>query len=1125
MRERLAPYKQEDALNYLCVLATELLRLDSLAQLVPLLAGFDSVRRTLSPAAAQAVENLRAADLAPNSRREMVILVDTYNRYHDRRERELRDGTERRSQGRQQFDRRYRVTDDLRVAPRWSSIVPPDIQQALDALTRPLAVAEREIAPAHDPFETAEIKDPMRGYEAVVEPLGFIPPDPPRHSVTRIGRAPGLVRWNALVAVADEFDQLDVAAGRQKDGARSWHRRLHDASGERTAQLLSLGREGLEPTDGILLDGVKHLIGLPGAGKTTLLYLLAGYLQREGFQACFLFPSIEVATAFVETLDRYRVPVGLLYGRGESTRARHALNFATSMANQNGGFGVTRPTANYFATNCALAGFASDEDVEFPHDKPPCLSVMQAGSGRKQREHRCALASVCGFQLVERDLVRHHIWAGHILSLDRPVSKLFSEKEISHFEYVAHHFDLLVVDEADGAQASMDQRGTPIMRLTGSEESLWSTLISDLHKPAAAGRNAFVGGESLPAILSMTGRFGTAAERLVARISHFSNEFRRRYANNLLTSLSILADIFQPDRNGDQEETDAHNKARAGIEMLWDLAARQVAFRFSPRAVERDAAEEDEETTETDDRHVLWDVAEHLGTSFEEARDYYSELVVAIELWERDGDMDAVREVAKVLRRAPSLESPHDDETFIQFSALLVASSMVVLQHFGLAPHLRRIHAEGLVSDRVFESRMRRDMKAIVPESLVGRLSGVRYTIGELGDIEVTQIGFEGTPRLLPERMQQLAQGERGLAVLLTSATSMLEQSPTFHVNAGPHYVLQRPNAGHGWKDSRYALLPLPDPANPTRALRFSGAGINRQDDNLNAMVDHLLRGEASRVSLAMAANDVVDGIGRKAAFVVNSYAQCELIYNHISVMHPAWRSRVRYLKRATLHGINSENAVTAAEVESLGWDSKWDLLIFPMAAIGRGVNIVFPEGPRANQAVIGSLYFMTRPHPRSESLQLIQGLVARDSERFDKMHFASTEAAVTCMQRARRETMSIARQLLRMPLMVQALGSYAEPFVADQMIQILQTIGRAMRGDCPAFVYFVDAAWAPKSAAGEPDTANSSMLVMMQDILDACLEHPEPAVRECYQNLYLPFAEPLGRVENLLRTGRVRRA
>lgn len=87
-------------------------------------------------------------------------------------------------------------------------------------------------------------------------------------------------------------------------------------------------------------------------------------------------------------------------------------------------------------------------------------------------------------------------------------------------------------------------------------------------------------------------------------------------------------------------------------------------------------------------------------------------------------------------------------------------------------------------------------------------------------------------------------------------------------------------------------------------------------------------------------------------------------------------------------------------------------------------------------------------------------------------------------------------------------------------MIMILQTIGRAMRGDCPAFIYFVDAAWAPLSAIGQTDTPRTSMLLMMRDILRKCLEHEQPAIRACYENLYRTFFTPLSQVQGVHEEG-----
>jgi hypothetical protein len=82
---------------------------------------------------------------------------------------------------------------------------------------------------------------------------------------------------------------------------------------------------------------------------------------------------------------------------------------------------------------------------------------------------------------------------------------------------------------------------------------------------------------------------------------------------------------------------------------------------------------------------------------------------------------------------------------------------------------------------------------------------------------------------------------------------------------------------------------------------------------------------------------------GRKAAFVVNSYEQCELLYQHIRQQFPAWSDRVRYLVRGGVLASNSEHGITASEVERLGGDRDWDLFIFPMNAIGRGVSLAAP--------------------------------------------------------------------------------------------------------------------------------------------------------------------------------------
>jgi hypothetical protein len=1097
---------------------TELLGEANLRPLPALAANFSSILDTVPAAAARAIRNLRLSGYAPTTLRELRLMVDGYNRYHERRAREKRRSHSLENPAQPQdsgdaeavdeHDKRFLIADDFSIEKRWGQIVPEDVRTALQSLTSRLAPRVANRVATHDASREADIRKTSTDYEARVSPFDFTAPLAPTYEIGRRPRALSPIQWDDLVAIANRFDESDRLSGRQKHGDRTWYGRLYDEDGERKAILLTPGPSGLDRTETIELTGVRHLIGLPGSGKTTLLYLLAAYLNDRGSRVCFLFPSIEVSTAFLETLQRYDVRGALLFGQSETTRHRHVANFGSSLSALNNGLGATRSVAPFFATSCTLAAYASDEEEPFPHADPPCRAVEQADvKGGKKKQKQCALASVCGRQHSERELAHASIWVGHALSMDRRISPLFGGLQINHFEYIARTFDLVVIDECDNTQSTLDERGTPLMKLSGDDSSVWSRLIEDLHSRAARGRNAFVSRANMPNMLEMTGRFGRAAERLTARVMHFRESFRKTHERMLLTAISILSDMF--------EEIDSNNELRA-LERMWDFAAKAVAFRSTP-IMDHDDSELELEHLSGLDR-MLAEAGQEANRATDELREFYARLHEALEVWDRDGNEDALNKLAGVLKESPGLKTAHDSVTFAEYTALLVTVSLLVLQHFGLAPHLRLLNAQGLVGDDVFEQRPSRDALAVLPETLLGRLSGVRYTLNDEGEVDISHVGFVGTPRLLARRMHELGMEDgEGPAVLLTSATSMLEMSPSFHVNIGPHYILNRPKAGDGWSTSHYRFLPQRDPLDERRYLRFSGAKMSQRERILKSMVDQLLRGGAlSEVESALISNDVVDGVGRKVGFVLNSYDQCRILFEHITASQPQWRGRVRYLVRGGSHSPLTDGALTAAEVERLGDDRNWDLLLFPMNAIGRGVNIVYRFGPRTDKAMIGSLYFLTRPHPRADSLLLMQGIIGRESERFDEMHFVSTSEALEGLRMARNNATRIINRLLRLPLSSQRLADYAEPFVADQMIMILQTIGRAMRGDCPAFVCFVDEAWAPRSAAGQIDDRHSSMLVMMNSILTRCLSNSDQSKKECYENLYRSFSQPLNNIEGL---------
>ena len=193
MRERLQPYRGANALNYLCLLATELLGRDHLRDLPALMTGFDSVMRTLPVNVVTAIQNLRIAGQAPWSQRELRLMVDQYNELHrrlDQRRRAaarpkvwdddpepgdspatLAASTKTEVEEEETSSKRFEIDAQLNVRSVWTLIMPDDVRDALASLTSPLSVRPRPARRRHEPTMPARVVDERCRFETAIEPL------------------------------------------------------------------------------------------------------------------------------------------------------------------------------------------------------------------------------------------------------------------------------------------------------------------------------------------------------------------------------------------------------------------------------------------------------------------------------------------------------------------------------------------------------------------------------------------------------------------------------------------------------------------------------------------------------------------------------------------------------------------------------------------------------------------------------------------------------------------------------------------------------------------------------------------------------------------------------------------
>src|SRR5690606_32111017 len=112
--------------------------------------------------------------------------------------------------------------------------------------------------------------------------------------------------------------------------------------------------------------------------------------------------------------------------------------------------------------------------------------------------------------------------------------------------------------------------------------------------------------------------------------------------------------------------------------------------------------------------------------------------------------------------------------------------------------------------------------------------------------VSIQHLSFQGAARMLLYRLHDLLrhdgvnQDRGGPNVLLASATSFLKTSPTYHIHAGPDYVLKRTRPDQGWQGSRQIYHPIPD---GDRYLRYSGGPREEGDASLRKMIEHFCAG------------------------------------------------------------------------------------------------------------------------------------------------------------------------------------------------------------------------------------------------------------------------------------------
>ncbi|MEQ8319344.1 MAG: hypothetical protein RH946_03705 [Rhodospirillales bacterium] len=1124
-RPQLTGFESLNALRaqWLCLIAEHILGVTNLSVFDVLTTGFGSIYdHPVSLPARTALWNLRLMGIDVSQRRGVRRAVNDCLEWED--EHRLDPGY---------VEPPYEIDtrDPYPFVPRLSP-TDPIISEMLAAITQPLGYRSRNYSDG-DMTRAASVNLGTASFpEPVAIDLAALPPLPPPsyHDLARAPRGAIGIPLADLVKLAEELDKIDGANPERRPG--NWLNRLIDPTTKKWKfDVLAPVGAKLTPQTKIDLDGLKHMLGLPGAGKTTLIMLVLMWMARHGYRAAVLLPSIETSLNLLSDLRFYGADVGLMVGQSPETRLNHADRLAERLASlgQNHGFGTTMVGADLLGINCPLDAYRSGPNTENPafrHTDPPCIDLKQKKTKKNGSESeqeatlRCPVSSWCGRMRAPRQLTDHSIWLGHIHSSDTVIQPHFLEHQesIRYFEMIARTMDLVIVDEADGAQAALDQKSVVSLDITGSKDSMEKQIIDDLVAPMTEGRNFHTGSNVQNYNLAVT-RFRVFNAFLTHTLQlDYATQDKllvETYSGRFITGNSILGVLFMPENltalSLAQREKEEDRVER--IREFWDDAVRAALTEADPN----------NQQFEMNIAAVAGELKKTEGEVEQAARD----IAAGLRLWLNSDEIGRRKEFEALARDAllnlvPPAGHQSAAETVQHFS-MLMGVTMVVSEFRLLSMAQRSMVSEGIHQTQIAGTGSSADLVTLMPEAVIGRFSGVRVSFeGEdqgRKSLRLQYLSFTGAPRILLYRWHELFRREgvrQGPNVLLTSATSFLEQSPSYHINIGPDIVLRAKGGMDEWKRSEWHLQKIPDPDNKGKPIRFSGSKLSRREIILRHMIDHYYAGASPRVEKMLEDFDK----GRRIAFVVNSYEQVAIFKEYLKRRYPALGERTIGVTKRVPKGAGAD-WVVASQVEHIGGREDWDAIVFPMKSLSRGVNIVFPSGTRRNDAVIGTIVFLTRPHPAADNLDLVTGVVGCGTLNLEQKVIAPAggfPALKKAWESERFDTMATVRRLLRFPIIASMLGPHMEPFTADVMIDVLQTIGRGMRNGKKVRVYFADAAWAPNSFAdnGKNDSPYTSMLISIRDILRKNMMSSNPIHKEVYRALYEPFLAPLEKCTDL---------
>lgn len=801
----------------------------------------------------------------------------------------------------------------------------------------------------------------------------------------------------------------------------------------------------------IEINRLFHLLGPTGSGKSTFLTLLITNLcqQDRTFRIAVIANTVTDALDLCSELIQIGISAAPILGKDrESHQSQygmaHRQQLDPGILFDPNSPEIDEPALKWLTGVCPLATYSSSD---IPPGHEPCRRLVTSKNFQRiQQDYRttptyysCPLMPICPVHQSSRDLIAAQVWVA------TPASLLFTTMPTSlvqtrmyALEAIYHWCHLVIVDEVDRVQLSIEERFTPTNDLCGTPKSLIDSINLQLVELSYRNGKMSLADKRFRELNFTTKEANRLCEQLFSLILDYPH--LKNWANkplyNTVAYDRILSELKSFYPQIPQEQLQQH------IVLLKDIF-KKFHQEFPSAGTSLSPATQLEQIV----CHVL---------------NQGERLILALQNWIE-----------------PFLPSPLPATESARIFLEKLAFAVILTGVDKLVNDITRYwlnNAPELKPEQAFANNAPEEFTDIGIESPLGNLLGYQFieqpaistnqpvqgTLRHLNCLNLGRFLLLGFPYLyLP------LTGQYGPHTLLTSATSWAPESPSFHINIAPHAVLvpsqKRQDA---IRNSHFSVLTVPDVQGNKIHVSGSGIGSNRYEALTNLIRYLALDRNNQRSHLE---NELAHwkeaGRARGILLLTGSYAEARYISDFLQSSHQ-WKGRIKCLQsdRSTAE---EEWLLSRSLVEELPYHNV-DILASPLSSIQRAYNILDPV---TKTAFLGSIYFLVRPYPNPTDVSrhlkainkwAIENYLSPNAVR-PLLDGGNAPAAIGQLRKT-------AHALWYKALQTSGFESAAlnpqqwQQICWDQIVALTQVLGRACRGDVEMHVFFCDAAFYPES-------------------------------------------------------------